>query len=293
MKKSKKPKHFLSVIANIILRSSVLVGAWIFTTTLDVTTAAIATFSMVGFAFLLVLIANELQNRKYIKSGLDVVDKMSGIEFEEFLLAHFNRLGYNVKLTPVTADYGADLIIEKGGIKTAVQAKRWKQKVGVEAVQQIIGAMGYYKTDNAIVVTNSFCSKNAYMLANANNVDIWNRDELRAFMYKTNAKELAIQVKEKTKNTPLFTQINKQYDNKEIITQDKEQVNNNETLIQDKEQDNNNMSIIEQVKEKSVNYADICPKCSGELIPKRGKYGKFLGCSAYPKCSFTRKIIST
>ena len=29
-----------------------------------------------------------------------------------------------------------------------------------------------------------------------------------------------------------------------------------------------------------------CPKCGGELILRKGKYGDFKGCSNYPKCRF-------
>lgn len=28
----------------------------------------------------------------------------------------------------------------------------------------------------------------------------------------------------------------------------------------------------------------ICPKCGGTLVERNGKYGKFIGCSNYPKC---------
>ena len=30
----------------------------------------------------------------------------------------------------------------------------------------------------------------------------------------------------------------------------------------------------------------ICPRCGGELVERNGKYGKFFGCSNYPKCKF-------
>jgi len=33
----------------------------------------------------------------------------------------------------------------------------------------------------------------------------------------------------------------------------------------------------------------ICPKCGGNLVERKGKYGVFLGCSNYPKCRFTVK----
>lgn len=33
-----------------------------------------------------------------------------------------------------------------------------------------------------------------------------------------------------------------------------------------------------------------CPKCGGSLIERKGKYGKFYGCSNYPKCEYTKNI---
>ena len=33
----------------------------------------------------------------------------------------------------------------------------------------------------------------------------------------------------------------------------------------------------------------ICPKCGSELVTKNGKYGKFIGCSNYPKCKYIMK----
>lgn len=32
----------------------------------------------------------------------------------------------------------------------------------------------------------------------------------------------------------------------------------------------------------------ICPKCGGQLVKRKGKYGTFWGCSKYPKCSYTK-----
>lgn len=31
----------------------------------------------------------------------------------------------------------------------------------------------------------------------------------------------------------------------------------------------------------------ICPKCGGTLVQRNGRYGRFYGCSNYPKCKFT------
>jgi len=41
------------------------------------------------------------------------------------------------------------------------------------------------------------------------------------------------------------------------------------------------------LEERNSKVSDnICPKCGGMLVLKNGKYGKFKGCSNYPKCRF-------
>lgn len=41
---------------------------------------------------------------------------------------------------------------------------------------------------------------------------------------------------------------------------------------------------------KEVAYGLVCPRCGSELVKRNGKFGPFIGCSAYPKCRFTRDI---
>ncbi|MGQ4873624.1 MAG: topoisomerase DNA-binding C4 zinc finger domain-containing protein [Promethearchaeia archaeon] len=33
-----------------------------------------------------------------------------------------------------------------------------------------------------------------------------------------------------------------------------------------------------------------CPKCGRKLIERYGKYGKFLGCTGFPLCKFTKDL---
>lgn len=44
-------------------------------------------------------------------------------------------------------------------------------------------------------------------------------------------------------------------------------------------------------EDKYGEVGDDCKefKCSGHMILREGKYGKFLGCSNYPKCTETLK----
>lgn len=124
------------------------------------------------------------EERKIILSDIKKVDNMTGKEFEFFLSACYKKLGYSVTPTPVTQDYGADLILIKDGIKTVVQAKRSKNPVSVKAVQEIVAAIKYYKASQALVVTNNKFTKNARNLARFNKVSLLERGELMDFIIK-------------------------------------------------------------------------------------------------------------
>lgn len=46
---------------------------------------------------------------------------------------------------------------------------------------------------------------------------------------------------------------------------------------------------IENINKMKENLkAGICPRCGGELVERKGKYGIFWGCSNYPKCRFIK-----
>ena len=103
---------------------------------------------------------------------------MSGEEFEQYLALLFKKRGFKVSITKASGDYGADLILEDRDDIIAVQAKRYSSTVGVKAVQEVIGAMRMYKATEAWVVTNSYFTRQAEKLAEANEVYLIDRDEL-------------------------------------------------------------------------------------------------------------------
>lgn len=61
--------------------------------------------------------------------------------------------------------------------------------------------------------------------------------------------------------------------------------------IGEREARNEHVKEIKTAKAERSNQieADICPKCKGKLVDRKGKYGTFKGCSNYPKCKFTAK----
>ncbi len=47
----------------------------------------------------------------------------------------------------------------------------------------------------------------------------------------------------------------------------------------------------EKVEEKTEEVGEKCPQCQNELIFKTGRFGRFIACSKFPECKFTRNII--
>ncbi len=105
------------------------------------------------------------------------VDQLNGRVFEEYLEQLFSRLGYQVERTPYY-DKGADLIASKHGVRTAIQAKRWKGEVDVNSVRAVIASMRPYNCSRAMVVTNGYYTFPARQCARDNGVELWDRRKL-------------------------------------------------------------------------------------------------------------------
>lgn len=135
-------------------------------------------YLLIGIVVIGKIIHRLIEKQKLSESGIDQIDSMDGKTFEKYLEVLFEKLGYRVERTQYIGDYGADLVTIKDGVKTIIQAKRFKGKVNVKAVQEAVAAKGYYGCSKAMVVTNSYYTKPAIELAKANNVQLWNRNDL-------------------------------------------------------------------------------------------------------------------
>jgi len=94
------------------------------------------------------------------------VDNLSGRQFEAFLEKLLLDLGFsNVKRTPLSGDFGGDILAEKDGKTHVIQAKRNARTVGVHAVQEAHAARDYYRVETSMVVANRPFSGRAQELA--------------------------------------------------------------------------------------------------------------------------------
>lgn len=119
-------------------------------------------------------------NDKFKKNNVIIedIDGLDGFAFEHLLGALFKQMNYKVEVTKGSGDQGADIIISKMGRKTVVQAKCYLNNVSNKAIQEVVAAIKYYNADAGMVVTNSYYTKGAIELAEANNIALWDRDKL-------------------------------------------------------------------------------------------------------------------
>lgn len=97
---------------------------------------------------------------------------MDGYRFEEYVAFKLRLAGYiRVDVTPKSGDYGADIIAYlpqtwfSPAKKVCFQCKMYSRPVGVKAVQEIIGAMVYYRCHVGCVVSASGFTASAKKLA--------------------------------------------------------------------------------------------------------------------------------
>lgn len=53
---------------------------------------------------------------------------------------------------------------------------------------------------------------------------------------------------------------------------------------------NGNIPNIEAKKFDNTTIKKKCPDCNSPLIPKQGKYSRFMGCTDFPRCRYTKRL---
>lgn len=120
------------------------------------------------------------QSRKTVSNRVQDFSKLTGVDFEVYVANRLKEAGFeSVAGTPATGDQGADLIAKRNGKTIAIQAKGYSGAVGNGAVQEIVGALKYYKADEGWVVTNSTFTASARSLAQVNNIRLIDGHDLK------------------------------------------------------------------------------------------------------------------
>lgn len=189
----------------------------------------------------------------------DRMRRLTWEEFEQACAALFRRRGYQASLTPASGDEGIDILLRKAGQKDIVQCKHYTDRaVSVSEVRDLFGAKHDVKAATAYFVTSGFFSDRAREFAERNDgLVLWDRRQLATVASRLIAGDVAREVLRST------------------APAEPAPVDPPETEP---------ASEAEQVP---------CPRCGGELVVRRGRYGPFIGCSGYPDCRYTCDLADT
>lgn len=127
----------------------------------------------------------ELFTRESIRKEPQKFASLSGPDFEKLLYRLFEAMGYKTEWIGKSGDQGGDLIASKNGERILIQAKAYQDwSTGNSAVQQVVGAMNHYNCNKTMVVTTSYFTPEAVILAKDNKTELISKKQLQELLLK-------------------------------------------------------------------------------------------------------------
>jgi restriction system protein len=103
---------------------------------------------------------------------------MSGTDFEDHVARIARSTGAPVMMTPVTGDFGVDLVVGRRPDRLAIQCKRQGRPVGAGAVQEVVAGAAMHDCAHTMVVTNHDFTPAARKLAEQHDCVLVGGDDL-------------------------------------------------------------------------------------------------------------------
>lgn len=124
-----------------------------------------------------------------VDAAMVSIDKMTGLEFEEYTAQLLKRIGYShVAVTKASGDQGIDVLATKDGVRYAIQCKNYSNRLDNTPVQEVYAGKSFYHCDIGVVLTNSTFTQSAHILANSIGVLLWDRATLQDMIRRANRK---------------------------------------------------------------------------------------------------------
>lgn len=120
-----------------------------------------------------------------VNAEMLTVDLMEGHEFENWCAEALRNSGFiNVTVTPGSGDQGVDIVAEKGGLRYAVQCKRYNSDLGNTPVQEVFTGARFYNCHVGVVITNRNFTSGAKDAAAVTGVLLWGRSWILQYLYQ-------------------------------------------------------------------------------------------------------------
>lgn len=120
--------------------------------------------------------------------------QMTGLEFEDYVARIARSCGLPVIMTPLSGDWGVDLIVGHRPNRIAVQCKRQSRPVGAGAVQEVVAGAPMQDCSKTMVVTNHEFTPAAHKLATLHGCELVGGAGLRGL--RTTIRRLAMNAPE-------------------------------------------------------------------------------------------------
>lgn len=186
--------------------------------------------------------AIELEAKAQRIATISGLRDMDPFEFQRFIWAVYKQLGYSVEASPPGRDGGQDGILERDGVRVALQCKRYQGDVGEPVIRDLYGTMLHHKCQRALLITTGRVTDPARQFARNKPIDMLDGTEL------------------------LLLLADRQIDLREVA----------------------GLLVHRGVPRRLDRGFARCKRCGQAMRLRRGKHGRFLGCTGYPKCTFTR-----
>ncbi|WP_240810568.1 restriction endonuclease [Formicincola oecophyllae] len=105
---------------------------------------------------------------------------MDPLAYEDYCAALLAHEGWQVEMTPLSGDQGADVIASCNGVKLVVQCKLYSKPVGNKAVQEVVAARQFHQAQMAVVASNARYTRSARELAAGTGVLLLHHAQLPA-----------------------------------------------------------------------------------------------------------------
>jgi len=127
-------------------------------------------------------LAGKLSRRNLVATTREMehLRALSWREFELLIGEYYRRQGFSVEERgSAGGDGGVDIALRKLGRLVLVQCKHWKkQRVGVQQVRELLGAMSHEKADSGVFAITGTFTPEARSLAEQNRIELLDGESL-------------------------------------------------------------------------------------------------------------------
>jgi restriction system protein len=207
---------------------------------------------------------------------LEFLLSLSPSQFEDAIALMYRQLGYEVKQTPMSNDFGRDAILTKEGKKHLVECKRYSAEmlIGRPALQKFYAAIIGDKADGGFFITTSNFAHTAVKYAQETNITCIDGKALSVLMLQAYP----------STNESLYSMLCHECGDKVAFDLNSFE---KETICRNNHQITNDVDV-ELMTPNLVMGIPTCPRCGKKMRIVSGYRGTFWGCSGYPKCLSTK-----